>query len=291
MGITDIFKNSNEKKLIDELKKYDSNKVQQDFLMCKRFERMRQTWNYENRKGLYYEIKKGKYITEQDIEDIKNNVDRNITGTNEFKFYIKILKGIIETQETSLEKEFVEMDEEIKVKKILMDFSDKLSENILKLKNLMVDLMKSYNDVLQKETMNYIDKVRKDYKQYNVYLEKIKQLFEVNNKKRNSDEFKKNYVATKNRLRMADEIQNWMYGENNFYQKDAQKVFNKYKKVYDLILKCKDEEKLKNYFQKLNSKKINVSQVYSFLAMIVVEAYGAESEYAKKFIKLQMCFN
>lgn len=301
MGITDIFKNSNEKKLMDKLAKMDYKKLESKKSFYLRYERMRQSWNHEKSTGLYHKIKKGEYITDKDIADAKSYSLRggNIQNTEEFKFYFNILEGIVKTQETSLETKFIDMNKEIQVKKDLIAFSDKLSENILKLKNLIIGLIKSYNDTLQKEAMDCIDKVRTDYKKYNAYLEEIRQLFEVNNKKRNSDEFKNNYIATKNRLRVAEELQNWMYGENNFYKKGFKKIFNDYKDIYDLITKC-DKNKFCNCINKYNKKSIAKESDFilttyfsklDLLAHISAEAFGEDDKFRSKIYDLNEGLN
>lgn len=298
MGITDIFKNSNEKKLMDKLLNINIKELDKGMESYGKYERMRQTWNKigNSTVGLYFKIKKGESITRQDIENAKKGslAGGNIENTEEFKFYFKVLEGIVSTQEADSTTKFINTDEEIKAKKELEASGDELITHMSELKDLLNKSYSSYIEDLQKQVEPLTVEVREKWKKYSVCLEKIRQLFETTNKKRNSDEFKKNYVATKNRLRVAEELQKWMYGKDNFYEKGAQKVFNKYKDIYNLVMKC-NESKFFNcileHIQNLNMsseaklRKIPFAAVDT-LAKLSREAFG-DNKYEKKFAGLQ----
>lgn len=295
MGIKEkikgIFKSSNEEKLVKKLLEIKSDQLQlmKDISTYARFERMRQTWgkpnpNENGSNKIYYKILKiGEYVTEQDIKQIMDDPKcSEVLSTKEFKKYINYLKQLkrSEISQDDISKYKKNFDEFVTVGNIfLKDFKVYKSFFEFVLKNKWAITEQEAESIGEN-----VERVILIFNDLNKSVSGIKEILNSNMKKFGAaDKYKL--------LELANEVQDWLYGKNNFYQKGAQKVVSKYKDVFDLIMKC-NKNKLEERVRQLDSDvKLEICDIYGKLQGILPDAYGEGSKECKKSIELQLCFS
>ena len=282
MKIINIFKNSNEKKLVEKLEQLERPKIDTDMSRFAKFERMRQTWNYENRTGLYFKIKNGEYITEQDIKTITDDAkDKGVYATKEFNIYLDYLnqlKGNRSDKNNDVDKYKTQFN-------TFVNFGKEFINGFKSYKSALEFVLKNNWIVTKKEQEGICDIITKIQLKLSNIGGSLEELKKILSKDNFESEKGKTYY-----LKLAQEVQEWMYGKDNFYQKGAQEYFSKYKDVCELSLKC-NSNKLKNCLKSLESnEKDRINIIYSRLAGFSVEAYGADNKYIKKFEELEKAF-
>lgn len=284
MALKDFFKNSKEKKLVDELKKIKKSKVDKDMSCFAKYERMRQSWNYENNKGLYHNIKQGKYITETDIKKIETSAkEKGIFSTeiyNKYFDYLCQLKGTGNIENDCIDEYKKQLD-------VFTCSGNEFLSNYKIYKNHLEFVLKNNWLITKKEKQYVCTMIEKAEKELNSIIDSLNNSKKILSKNNLEAEKSKMYY-----LRLAEEVQNWMYGKDNFYQKEAQKVFNKYKDIYKLIKEC-DIQKAKEYVQKVkldSDIKANSISVLDTFRCLSIEAYGENNKYVPKILELQEVF-
>lgn len=288
--IIDIFKNSNEEKLVEKLKQLERPKIDADMRDFAGFERMRQTWikpgkTEQASNQIYYKIlKKGEYVTQQNIDDIeKDPIFADIKDTKEFKKYINYLNR--------LKKSEVSQEDINKYKK---NFEKFVMAGTMFLKDFKVYkdyfefVLKNNWAITEKEAKHVGDSAERIILIFNDLTSSVHNIKEVLLSNLERFGVKDKYQL----LKLAKEVQEWMYGKNSFYQKHAQKVFDKYKDVYTMILDCK-KDKLQNYVGQLNlddMTKSNICRVLDALACLSIEFYNKENKYSEKAFDIEKIF-
>lgn len=247
---------TNEKKFLEAISKLSKEKVENDALhMFFYYERLRQTWNHEGERGIYFKIKRGEKIKDE-IDNAKDFFDGDKTD-DIFKQYIEYLEAIRDYQE----KKFSSAADE-KFGNLNLDIENVIKK-ISKYKEKENDLRKllsvgEFNDAI---TVRAINKIRIDISKLADFLSSTtKQVRGVSNrletlcsKRQDIDawkgKFKKNYEYQRYILKVAEQIQDWWYGKNNVIMQKGKQFFNKYKNIYELALKC-NAQKLKQLIKK-----------------------------------------
>ncbi|MBQ6143778.1 MAG: hypothetical protein IJI84_04800 [Clostridia bacterium] len=287
MKIIDIFKNSNEEKFIKKLSEYDSDKFQNS-APYKKFERMRQSWgepdpNKNGPSNIYYKIlKNDEGVTQDEIETItKDAKNKGVYATKEFNIYLDYLnqlKGNRSDKNNDVDKYKTQFNTFVNFgKEFINGFKSYKSALEFVLKNNWIVTKKE-----QEEICDIITKIQLKLSNIGGSLEELKKILSKDNFE--SEKGKTYY------LKLAQEVQDFMYGKDNFYQKGAQKFFSKHMNVCELSLKC-DKKKLENYLKKLDSDEKNrVTIIYGMLMGFLVEAYGEDNKYMKKYEELEKAF-
>ena len=275
MKIIDIFKNSNEEKFIKKLSEYDSDKFQNS-APYKKFERMRQSWgepdpNKNGPSNIYYKIlKNDEGVTQDEIETItKDAKNKGVYATKEFNIYLDYLnqlKGNRSDKNNDVDKYKTQFNTFVNFgKEFINGFKSYKSALEFVLKNNWIVTKKE-----QEEICDIITKIQLKLSNIGGSLEELKKILSKDNFE--SEKGKTYY------LKLAQEVQDFMYGKDNFYQKGAQKFFSKHMNVCELSLKC-DKKKLENYLKKLDSDEKNrVTIIYGMLMGFLVEAYGEDNK-------------
>lgn len=247
---------TNEKKFLEAISKLSKEKVENDavhMFFC--YERLRQTWNHEGERGIYFKIKRGEKIKDE-IDNAKYCFGGDKTD-DIFKQYIEYLEAIRDYQE----KKFSSAADE-KFGNLNLDIENVIKK-ISKYKEKENDLRKllsvgEFNDAI---TLRAINKIRIDISKLADFLSSTtKQVRGVSNrletlcsKRQDIDawkgKFKKNYEYQRYILKVAEQIQDWWYGKNNVIMQKGKPFFNKYKNIYELALKC-NAQKLKQLIKK-----------------------------------------
>ncbi len=287
MKITDIFKNSNEEKFIKKLSEYDPGKFQ-DSAPYKKFERMRQSWgepdpNKNGPSNIYYKIlKNDEGVTQDEIETItKDAKNKGVYATKEFNIYLDYLnqlKGNRSDKNNDLDKYKTQFDN-------FVHFGTNFIDGFKVYKNDLEFVLKNNWIVTKKEQEEICDIITKIQLKLNNIGGSLEELKKILSKDNFESEKGKTYY-----LKLAQEVQEWMYGKNSFYQKGAQKFFSKHMNVCELSLKC-DKKKLENYLKKLDSyEKYRIGLIYSVLIGFSIDAYGKDNKYMKKYEELGKAF-
>ena len=290
MKITDIFKNSsNEEKLVEKLKQLERPKIDADMSDFAAFERMRQTWikpgdTEQGSNQIYYKIKKGEYVTEQDIKTITDDAkNKGVYATKEFNRYLDYLNQL--KGNSSDEKN--DIDEYKKQFNTFVNLGNEFINGFKSYKSALEFVLKNNWVVTKKEQKGICDIITKVQFKLNYISSSIEELKKILSKDNFESEKGKTYY-----LNLAKEVQEWMYGKNSFYQKHTQKVFDKYKDVYKMILDCK-KDKLQNYVEKsdLNDMtKSNICRVLDALACLSIEFYNKKNKYSEKAFDIEKIF-
>lgn len=292
MKITDIFKNnSNEKKLVNKLMEMKRSEIDNDMRDFAAFERMRQTWikpgdTEQASNQIYYKIfKKGEYVTQQNIDDIEKDPKfADIKDTKEFKRYLDYLNQLLKEnrlgENNDLDKYKTQFDN-------FVHFGTNFIDGFKVYKNDLEFVLKNNWVVTKKEQEGICDIITKVQLKLNNIGGSLEELKKILSKDNLESEKGKTYY-----LKLAQEVQGFMYGKNNFYQKYAQKVFNKYKDVYKMILDCK-KDKLQNYVENLGLDemvKSKICTVLDALACMSKECHGENNKYLKKAWDIEKIF-
>ncbi|MBR0423663.1 MAG: hypothetical protein IJJ04_03420 [Clostridia bacterium] len=291
MGVTDIFKNSNEKKLMDRFMEVDVDKINDEMNIYSQYERMRQTWSYEGKSGLYHKMKKGEDIRD-DIDNIKKDKGYHIIFTKEiYKRYINYLNYFKENySKKGRSDSFNEYEKNFKV---FVNSGSLFLKDFKVYKNYLEFVLKNKN-VTQKEQMGIIrliSNIKSQLKNIDTSIKKLEEIILKSDLELNTN---KDYYLK------IEEVQNWLYGENNFYNKGLQKIFNDYKDIYDLIMKCNKDKFLACVYKYIKNKKLKsleqelrcipVNKIEP-LVKITVEMFGRGNRYEKKFVELMDVLN
>lgn len=290
MKITDIFKNSNnsnEEKFIKKLSEYDPGKFQ-DSAPYKKFERMRQSWgepdpNKNGPSNIYYKIlKNDESVTQDEIETItKDAKNKGVYATKEFNRYLDYLNQL---KGNSLNKKN-DIDEYKKQFNTFVNLGNEFINGFKSYKSALEFVLKNNWVVTKKEQEEICDIITKIQLKLNNIGGSLEELKKILSKDNFESEKGKTYY-----LKLAQEVQEWMYGKNSFYQKGAQKFFSKHMNVCELSLKC-DKKKLENYLKKLDSyEKYRIGLIYSVLIGFSIDAYGKDNKYMKKYEELGKAF-
>ena len=221
---------------------------------------MRQTWSYEGKSGLYHKIKEHEDVA-NDIDKIIDDKGYNLISKKEiYRRYINYIKYFKENY--SKEDKYDSLDEYENNFNIFVNLGQKFSNDFKGYKEYLGFVLKNRNVTKREQTgiISLIDKIESQLENINTSTKKLKEIILKGDLELEKD--KKHY------WKIVDEVQNWMYGKNNFCQKILQEIFNRYKKVYDLILKCKDKKKLEIYFKKLN--KLDLINLFFISAKILI---------------------
>lgn len=267
-----------------ELLKYKSKEVQESVREYSKFERMRQTWgepnpNENGSNKIYYKIKNNGCVMESDIEEIvKDAKNKGVFGTKEFNEYFDYLNQI----KGNKSSENNSIDDYKKQLGIFEKYSNEFLNGFKIYKDTLGFVLKNNWVVTKKEQEWICGMIANIQLKLNNISGSLGQLKKVLSKNNLESEKGQTYY-----LNLAEEIQNFMYGKNNFYQKGAQKVFNKYKKVYDLILKC-NKNKFNGCLDSLSyDNKFNeVISILVILEGVSIDAYGENNKYLKKISEL-----
>lgn len=251
-----FFRKSNEEKFVSMICNINKKQLDDDLSSYGKYERMRQTWKKDGSGNLNLSNKKA--ITEQDVINVENFVRSTcpeILQTEEYKTYMEFLKGILELEvRYSLYSKDEKFEKSKAVNKKVYEYlkaSTVFTNNFKKIvqdKSDFKTIEKTLNAV---EIMMKTNTSNKTLQECKNYLYFMLQQFEKSGKK--------SAVKLSLRVNAAGQIvmlrrclDEWM---EEFYTAKAKKVFDKYKKIYDLVIKCDEKKVIALFNGDLKSKK------------------------------------